>query len=197
MPGKDTYHVGKKILSNSNYHLNLGSDVFAASFKERILIGNCEFEDHEDGLFSKKSVVIPSTAYVNFVQCLQKAQQYLESNSELTFEKTLHWYCKVHHLVAQFGTSEGTTHFKILIKWNFVKEVLWNKLVSDRKWVPIDMSTLADKEFLYLCRGVYLSQTQTDVLYYSLEKLLECSFYEGPDSKPLVLDFVQFAMSNG
>ena len=100
-------------------------------------------------------------------------------------------------MVGQFGTYEGTTHFKTLIKWNFAKDLSWNKVVVDGKREPINTTTLEDKEFLYLRRGVYLSQTQTDVLYYSLEKLLEYSFYEGPNSKPLVLDFVQFAMSDG
>ena len=143
MPGKDTYHVGNKFLKNAGFYINLGSDVFAASFKERILIGTCEFDDKDDGYFSKKSIVIPSTVYVNFVQCLQKAMQFFTNDKEgATFEKLLFKYSKVHHVVTQFGSyQDGPPSFKLLIKWNFAKDKAWSKLCEDGKKIQIILPT--------------------------------------------------------
>ena len=119
MPSKDSFHVGKKLLSESNYSLLLGEDTYVGAYNQRILIGPVDFEDGE-ARFSKKSIVIPSSCYFDFVNCVSKAYHCFQANELQHWEVLLFKHSKVHHVMAKFETWDSDEPWlKINVKWNY------------------------------------------------------------------------------
>ena len=106
MVGKDTFFINKKYLKNSNYSLSLGSDIFAASFQERLIIGPVSLDDTGDALFTKKAVVVPSQTYFDFINSVRRAKQDFEKGNQEPWEMLIYKYSKVHHVVAKFEQWE-------------------------------------------------------------------------------------------
>ena len=82
---------------------------------------------------------------------------------------------------------------KIIIKWNFKNDRSFQNLVEQGLKDPIDTEKLLDKEWLFLRRGVFLSKSQVDMIFWNLETILQYSHYN-QDSKKIVLQFIEFVL---
>ena len=89
MGGKDSFQVGNKYLKNSNYYVPLNDDYYIAAYQERILIGKVEDFDGDNAKFNKKSIVIPSNVYFEFVDCIRKACQSFKDQTSEAWEVIL------------------------------------------------------------------------------------------------------------
>ena len=157
MSGKEIFFINEMYLEKSNYNLCLGDDIYAASYQERIVLGPIQFDDQNGkAKFSKKSISIPSSEYVNLINAVDKAYKCFENEKSEAWEILVYMYTKVHHLMARYEIWEDEAVFKLVIKWNFVNDNGWNRLVTDGIKQPIDTSQLLDKQWLHLKRGAYL-----------------------------------------
>ena len=59
---------------------------------------------------------------------------------------------------------------------------------------PIVVDDLAEKDWLYLRRGIFLTKNQVEMIFLNLSKLLEYSYYNA-DSKKVVLEFIDHIFS--
>ena len=81
-----------------------------------------------------------------------------------------------------------------MIKWNHKLDRIFLKLVEEGLKDPVNTDKKAEKDYLYLRRGVFLSESQVDMIYFNLETILQYSFYN-QDSKKIVLQFIEHILS--
>ena len=196
MPGKANFHVLNKQLKDANYSLALGGDVYVASYQQRLLIGPISHEEGPNPVFSKKAIVIPSSCYFEFVNCVHKAHKCFEENDDRPWESLLYKHNKVKHVIAKYEAWEDQPPmFRVNIKWNFAQDKQFARLCEEGLETAIDTSELKDKEWLYIRRACMLDSSQVEILQASLEPLMEHSYYE-EDSKKIVLEFINYVMSS-
>ena len=146
--------------------------------------------------FNKKAIVIPSNVYFEFVDCIRRAYLSFQENKEDSWEQVIYKHSKVHHIVGKYENCNDTEEkmLKMVLKWNFKNDRNFNKLVEEGIKDPINTDELADKEWLFLRRGVFLSKSQVDMIMCSLDIILQYSFYN-QDSKKIVLEFIEYVLS--
>ena len=199
MPGRESFHVGtNKYLKNANFSLCLGEDVYVAAFREKLIAGVTEADAEGDLRFSKKAIVIPSNVYYQFVDCVFKAQESFEQNSDKHWEALIYKHSKAHHIIGKYDyyneDSDYGTRFSICIKWYFKNDRSFNRLVDEGHNLPIDTAKITGDNH-YLRRGCYMDGNQVSILYEHLSTLMEFSYYE-TDSKKHVSELVDYATTN-
>ena len=198
MPSKDCFQVGQKFLKNANYYLSLNEDCYIAAYQERVLIGHVEDFDQDMAKFNKKAIVIPSNVYFEIVNTIRKGKESFDKDSMDCWEEVIYRHSKVHHIVGKYEHWDDTDPdsemvLKLIIKWNHKNDRSWNKLVEEGLKDPINTEKLAEKDWLYLKRGVFLSKAQVDMIYYNLDTILQYSYYN-QDSKKIVNQFIDFVL---
>ena len=105
-------------------------------------------------------------------------------------------HSKIHHVVGKYEYNEDTEDMvlKVMIKWNHKLDRNFLKLVEEGLKDPVNTDKKAEKDYLYLRRGVFLSESQVDMIYFNLETILQYSFYN-QDSKKIVLQFIEHILS--
>ena len=199
MGGKDCFQVGIKHLRNANYYLPLDEDCYIASYQERVLVGHVEDFDDDNAKFNKKAIVIPSNVYFQFVDTISKAHDSFERNDQESFEVCIYKHKPFHHIVGKYEKADDDSNseflLKLIIKWNFKNDRSYQKLVEQGMKDPINITDpLADKEWLFLRRGVFLSKDQVEMIHMNLSTILQYSYYN-QDSKKIVLEFIDYVLS--
>ena len=194
MPPKEV----QKYLQNANYYLSCGDGLYIGAYQDRLILGSSEIcEQTGKTRFSKKSVYIPASAFKDFCDCLNRANQCFQSGDFTPWEKILTKYTRCHHVIARFRTFEDPQDpvFSVIVRWDFRSDKSYNFLVSKGLRDAINISELENKTFIYLKKGAYIRQSQISVLHAMMSTLLEYSFYEPPESKKKVLDFIEYVLS--
>ena len=198
MPGRDTFYVGdKKYLKNANYSLCLGEDIYCCAYHERIIMGPINFDDGE-AKFTKKAVIIPASAYFEFVDTITKAHESFQNGSEEHWEKAIYKHSKAHSIIGKYedfnGDAEYGPRLSICIKWFFKLDKSFNRMVEEGTCEPIDTTKITGDHH-FLKRGCYMDNDQVSILHSNLPTLLEYSYYETEPQK-YVSEFVDYAMSS-
>ena len=89
-------------------------------------------------------------------------------------------HSKIHHVVAKYEYNEDTEDMvlKVMIKWTHKLDRNFLKLVEEGLKDPVNTDKKAEKDYLYLRRGVFLSESQVDMIYFNLETILQYTIKE-------------------
>ena len=129
MPPKEV----QKYLQNANYYLALGENIYIGAFQDRLILGSAEVDELTGKTrFSKKSVFIPSQAFKDFGDCINRANRCFQTKNHEPWEIVLTLISKCHHVICQFGTFEDPQDpvFSIVVRWAFRNDRSYNQLVS-------------------------------------------------------------------
>ena len=148
----------------------------------------------------KATVTIPSSEYLTLINVIDRAHKCFESEDptvkEGSWETFILKYSKVHYLMAKYEKFEGEMALRFVIRWNFVNDTNWNRLVARGIKDAIDTSELLDKEWTNLKKGANLNQRHLEVFQSQMPTILEKCFHQNPDAKDLLLKFVDEVLAN-
>ena len=201
MPSKELFHVGQKYLNKANFYVTLESNLAAASYPEKLVLGPTESEDRgEDGeklKFSKRALILPSSSFFTLTKAVNKAVNSFAANEETEWSMLIFRHSKIHEVFAEYQIYEGAPVFKFLIKWHFSRDTRFLKMCQDGANEVSDMSNLEGRETVFLRRGAYLNKESCEILVAHLATLLEFCYFENSALKKMTLDFVDFVVSDG
>ena len=201
MVGKANFKISDNAyLNHAKYHFALDSGIMVAAFMDKILIGPCTYDGNGELLFTKKSIIIPSSNYVEFVKVLKKAYNSLKNNSEEPFEDLIYHHKPVHYLMGKYQLYDGEWGFIMFYKWKHAADQKFlNQLQTDPNCTPVDTSKLEDPEYQPMKRGIYsLQLPDLELLLSQLDSLLRHTItYENEEVKRNVMKFVHYATHEG
>ena len=96
-------------LNHAKYYFALDSGIMVAAYLDKILIGLCSYDAHGQLYFTKKTIIIPSSNFVEFVKVLKIAYNSLKNNSEEAFEDLIYHHKPVHFLMGKYHFYEGNS----------------------------------------------------------------------------------------
>ena len=192
---KSNYFLDTVSLNHANYTLCLPSGLFVAAYMEKILMGYAEMDQHTGKMmFTKKTIIIPSTSFFQFVQTIKKAYQALKTGSEEEFEDLIYNHNGTHHLVSKFQCWNEQMGLSLFYKWKFGADQYFQNQVQMSLKEPVDVSKLVDPEFQPLKRGVYnLKLDEVETLANELDTILHYTYLDSEANKQKVFDFVEYA----
>ena len=146
-------------LNHAKYYFALDSGIMVAAYLDKILIGLCSYDAHGQLYFTKKTIIIPSSNFVEFVKVLKKAYNSVKNNSEEPFEDLIYHHKPVHYLMGKYQLYDGEWGFTMFYKWKHAADQKFlNQLQTDPNCTPVDTSKLEDPEYQPMKRGIYSLQ---------------------------------------
>ena len=197
----DMFQVADRYLHRANLWYCLSSELYCASFPERLLIGYVESdtgtESQADLLkFSKRSISLPSSYFFIFTNCLRRAKKSFDESDTNPWETVLYKLSKSHEVVFSYHMWDEEWRFQLGIRWNLTKDKNFQKKLAEAGETMPDIGLLKDKESVYLKRGCYLTKEDVDVLSLHLSQLLQFAYFENPDTKQMVMDFTDHVIGS-
>ena len=150
----------KALLNHANYVLPLPSGVFVAAFLQRILIGYTETNEKGQVVFGKKTVIIPSEAFYDFVGAIKRGHQALKNGSEEKFEDLIYSHKGIHFLVSKHQVWQDKWGLSLFYKWKWDADKYFLDQVSQGLRDPVNTSNLDDDNYLPTKRGVFNLQLE-------------------------------------
>ena len=123
MPSRELFHVGQKYLYKANFHVTLESNLAAAAYPVKLVLGPTESEDcGEEGeklKFSKRALILPSSSYFTLTKAMNKAVNSFAANEETEWSMLIFRHSKIHEAFAEYQIYEGAPVFKIFNQMAF------------------------------------------------------------------------------
>ena len=154
------FSVDKTLLDHANYVTCLPSGIFVAAFLQRILIGYTETNEDGQTVFAKKTVIIPSESFFDFVQTIKKGYQALKNGSEEKFEDLIYSHKGIHFLVSKHQMWQEKWGLSLFYKWKWDADKYFLDQVSQGLREPVNTSNLDDDNYLPTKRGVFNLQLE-------------------------------------
>ena len=192
---KSNYYLDAVSLNHADYTLCLPSGLFVAAYLEKILVGFADMDQDTGKMMfhTKKTIIIPSASFFQFVKTIKKAYQALKTGSTEEFEDLIYCHNNTHFLVSKFQSWNEQMGLSLFYKWKFTADQYFQNQVQMGQKEPVDVSKLVDPEFQPLKRGVYnLKLDEIETLANELDTILHYTYLDSETNKQKVFEFVDY-----
>lgn len=191
---KSNFEIRDAFLKNAHYYIELDNGLVAAAYMGKILIGPLDHDDQQQLKFMTKSIIVPASEFVHFIDILLNAREAYKTKSEKSYQAVLYDHSTTYQLLANWNEYEGSWRFSLRYRWFFNKDRRYLNRVALGTADPI--KTDNNEDFIFLQRGVTLDENQVDVLWNQINVLLQHTVMSSEAHKHQVRDFVHCITSD-
>ena len=197
MGGKSNFYVEDNcFLSHANYSTSLPCGTMVSAFLEKILIGDCIIDELGQQRFSKKTVIVPNSSFMDFVRVILRANEAFKTNSKEKFEETIYKHSTTHSLIGKFQNWQDEMTFSIFYVWKHGSDKTFLQQCQMGIREPVDVSKLENPEIQPLKRGVFnLKYLDLEALFSQLSTILLYTYFESDKNRRKVVEFIEYAVS--